>query len=171
MRPVAGRRHEIAPDLGDDLGSGYFALISDDVDARDLWVRQRRLAQREATTGELFELTGADFLLYSLRSTTDRTDLDPLPFQAMATQALKLAAADASDEGWKRAKAMLATSFLEIIDSPDLTVAQGDRLRVALRERIKALRQEALESADMGEAAREPRRAMALADVSGVLDL
>jgi hypothetical protein len=171
VRPVAGRRHEIAPDLGDDLGSGYFALVSSEVASGDLWVSQKRLAQREASTGKLSDLTGADFLLYSMRSTRERTDLSPLPFQATATQALNLAAADASDEGWKRAKATLTASFLQIIDSPDLTTDQGDSLRTHLRERIKALHEEARQTANLGAAPQDAHRAAALADATSLLDL
>ncbi len=168
--PVMGRRHEVDPDLEDDLGSGFFVLAGADVAADGLAVHDRRLV-RAGGDGPPRELEGADFLLYSLVSPIRRSDLELLAFHPLVREAQRLARSDASDDGWRRAKALMVTAFTGIVDSPDLTRAQGDALRAEYRERMSALHAEAAADALMAPAAEDPRRASALVDAVGILDL
>lgn len=170
-RPIIGRRHELAPDLGDDLGSGYFALVDGQVDSHLLWVDDHRLVRRDEATGDLIDLSGLDYLLHSIRSVRRRTDLSQLAFGTTVRQAESLAISDASEGGWKRAKAMMLTAFAEIVDSPDLVRGHGDDLRAELGHRLKSLHEEAQASADMGAAVTDLGRSARMADVTSILDL
>lgn len=169
VRPVAGRRHEVNPDLDDTLGSGYFALMDPAVSAASLRVQGRRLLQ-DSRSG-LQEPAGVDFLLYSLGTTTRRTDLDQLSFARNLREAEKVAATEGSDDGWKRAKGLMSAAFSEIIDSPDLTREHGDALREEYRARLLVLKVEAQRNNDMAAGDEDPQRAAALVDAASVLDL
>lgn len=172
VKPVTGRRHELAPDLGDSLGTGLYVLTDAEVKPRDLWVKDRRLQLRDAESGGFYDLPASDYLLYSLVSVPERNDIDQLAFHPTLREAEKLAHSDASVDGWNRAKAMMTTGFVQVIDSPDLTPPQGDALRATYRDRLKALHEEALADAKMGgEEQADTRRAAALSDAASLLEL
>ncbi len=171
VRPVTGRRHELDPDFADDLGSGYFAVVNQELDPTEIGVHQRRLVRRDPTTGDYPEVEDTDHLLYRLQTSSVRGDVQALPFYGLIREAEKVARSDASDDGWKRAKALMTAGFSQIVDSPDLTRPHGDALREEYRERLKALRVEALADADMSGDDVDARRAAAMAQVADTLDL
>jgi hypothetical protein len=171
VEPIAGRRHEIDPDLDTDLGTGYFVLSEAELNVDQIWVESRRLRTRGAPTAPLEDVSGTDYMLYSLGTTQTRTDIEQLSFHRTIREAEKLANVDASSDGWKRAKAMMTTGFTEIIDSPDLSRVQGDQLRASYRERLLSLHAEAEANANMAGEVGSGRRAAALADATLILDL
>jgi hypothetical protein len=169
VEPVAGRRLEITPDLGDDLGSGYFVLGDDDLPAQTLGVEQHRLVDRDGATGQARDVEGSDFLLYSLVAIPGRTDLEQFSFDRLIKEAYRQALTDGSAGGWKRAKALFVTAGVEIVDSPDLITSQGDMLRSSVQERLLALRAEALATSALAPGDEDPR-ATRLADLAAFMD-
>ena len=171
VRPVAGRRFEVDPDLADDLGTGWFVLADGDLKPENVWVKDHRLQYKHADGGGFYDVPDVDLLLYSLVSAPRRTDIEQLDFHPTIREAETQAHADASDDGWKRAKAIMTTAFTQIIDSADLTMRQGDELRAEWRKRLVTLHEEALANAHMGPGDDDVERARAFADATSILDL
>lgn len=171
VEPVAGRRHELDPDLEDDLGSGFFTVADSDLAPARLWVRDKKLAREDGGPEILVDVDGADLLLYRLHTMAQRSDVERLPFHDGVREALDVAQSDATDAGWSRAKALMSAAFGHIAASPDLITPHGDALRVTYRDRIKALHDEAVANANLGPASAPTPLKNALREAAEVLDL
>jgi hypothetical protein len=119
---IMGFRKEIDPDAGDDMSPGYFVLVDmpEEKLQRDyrLLVRKNRLCY-----GESFETArdfrDADYVLFSISSRPDRTDIDSLPFQSLWDRVLKEASVPKKDN-WESAKANMLSLYQTMVLSPDL---------------------------------------------------
>src|SRR5262249_41063437 len=94
---------------------------------------------------ELRPFRDASFVLFSVNVSHERPlcQIERMPFWANWSTARKLALTG-SDEDWKRAKANLLIFYEAMLESPDLTVEQADRVFAENRERVLKLHEDAL---------------------------
>jgi len=126
--PIVGHRQEFKH----GFGPGYFALIDMPEDRmRDytFWVREDQLlAGPTLATAQSFR--DADYVLYSIKQTPERDDLDLLPvyplWEHVAEETTKSKSDD--DDYWKNAKAFMNNFYQAMVLSPDLTSVQIDKL-------------------------------------------
>lgn len=96
------------------------------VDVSRLRVRDRRLYQ-VWSDGQERKYQGSDYVLYSLVKRDRRGNTSTLPFDSAVEQALN-AARVPTDESWTKAKTLLSSAYLQMMQSPDLTSDEADAL-------------------------------------------
>jgi len=144
ITPLIGLRKEFDPDAGDDLKQSYFALINapeSGLDDKELWVVDNKLLK-----GKDFESAKpyreADYVLYSIRSTTRRSDVDRLPFSGV-WERVQQEAMKPDDNSWERAKADLISLYQTMYLSPDLTTGQANDLKAQYIKEMTKLHEDA----------------------------
>jgi hypothetical protein len=111
---LAGLRNEINPDAGDTFIPGYYALIDQPgVKPEELWVRDNQLYCGGAEA-DLKPFRNADYLLYSIMQTAERTDLIKLPYYSDYERVIGLAAQSTTEDQWKATKANMSALFLKL---------------------------------------------------------
>jgi len=119
---LVGLRREFDHDLANPIRPAFFVLADapeSEVPWRNLWVRDGSLfIGQEPQTLQPFR--AASYVLYSIRSATERTEIDTLPFSKIASEIVELAAS-AEEDDWKRAKAELLVLYKQLLTTPDLT--------------------------------------------------
>jgi hypothetical protein len=144
--PIVGLRKELDPDANDKLTPGYFALFDapdTQVDPKELWVKNDQL-HIGSNLASAKPYRNADYVLYSLAQTTERSDSDLLPFQSQWDR-VHADAAQPTDEHWKSAKANMLSLFQTIAASPDLTAIQASSLTDGYIEKMKLLHKRAVD--------------------------
>jgi hypothetical protein len=127
--PVVGYHTTINPDIGQVFRPAYFVLIDTDaqqVNQDEFWVRDSRLYYgREQSTAQPYRAN--DFILFSIAQGDKRTDEQALSFYPLwkATQDL---AVRPGQHFWNEAKAQFNTLKRELVNSPDLTKSDSQRL-------------------------------------------
>lgn len=150
-QPIAGLRTTFEPDAGDTLQPGYFALIAPGgplLDTKQLWVRERRLVYGPSLEAAQ-EFRGADYVLLSIMQTAERGDIATLPFYLLFKQ-MRAAAVKPDDDSWKVAKSNLVALNQAMVQSPDLTSDQVDKLYVAYKAELLKQRERALDLGALG---------------------
>ncbi|MFX0201552.1 MAG: hypothetical protein ACFFCW_36010 [Candidatus Hodarchaeota archaeon] len=149
--PLIGLRKEFDPDAGDGLAPGYFALI-DMPDARldtnKLWVRERQLVYG-SSLADAKPFRDADFVLYSITQTTERSDAATLPFYQLWERVAQ-EAAKPKEDNWQSAKANMLSLYQTLKLSPDLTHHQADNLTKKYIADMKRLHENAVDLAELG---------------------
>jgi hypothetical protein len=137
--PLLGMRQERDQDANDQIQEGYFALIDvSDTQLKPemLWVKQHQLHYGK-TDVDAKPYREANFVLYSIRQTTERGDMRLLPFYPLYEQLIKDAASTYKSD-WKRALVNLTSLVGSMLLSPDLTEDHaetlGDEYEANLRE-------------------------------------
>lgn len=122
---LAGLRTSLPATTAGIFASGYLALVAPGPQAAPpLHVEDGRLK----LSGEngLLPYRGSDFVLLNIGASEERGNESSLPFYALKVDAL-MALWDGED-GLKRSKANLITAYQQMRKSPDITVAEADRL-------------------------------------------
>jgi len=122
--PIVGLRCEFDQDAKKDgFKPGYFALISPGftVDPNQLWVRDRHLFYGAQP------FRAADYVLYSITQTDERSDIDLLPFHPLWKR-VEREAMGRTDQHWESAQANWSSLYQDIWFSPDLTKKQAKAL-------------------------------------------
>lgn len=140
--PIVGNQQSTNPDVGIPLVSGYHALVNRDerdMDAERLFVVGRRLMKgKDMASAKPYR--DADYVLYSIVPSTERTDEDQFSFYPTWKEAQKLAAS-LNAEAWKSAWVRYLICREDIMGSPDLIEAHKDaldrRFQGELGERIR----------------------------------
>lgn len=149
-KPVVGYRTTINPDVGDMLEPAYFALIDEEemqLERDWFWVRDSRLYYgKEQATAQPYR--DNDFVLYSIAQGDSRHDEMTLPFYPLWETARDLAARPES-HFWKEAKAQFSTLLRSLLDSPDLTKPDSDRLTDEYYQEIQQIRKKAALAASL----------------------
>ena len=149
--PVIGHRREIDPDAGDALHPGYFALVDAEegsLDPATLWVREGRLHVGR-TRDAAVPYREADYILYSIASTAERSDVSTLPFYPQWEHVQREAAVP-TDDAWKSAKANMLALYQSLVLAPDLTPAHAERLADEYARTMKARHQRAVDLGQLG---------------------
>jgi len=112
-----------------DLHPAYFALV--DIDegeaaSRRFGVRGRRLVEG-ADLATAAHVRDASFILYSIDTSPDRSDLPRLPFFPLSERVIE-EASKPGDEALKSARANLLSLYQSLVLSPDVTQADAERL-------------------------------------------
>jgi hypothetical protein len=139
--PIVGNQQSTNPDIGIPLTTGYYALINQD--ERDLreeqfFVVNRRLMKGK-DIGSAKPFRDADYVLYSVVSSQERTDEDQFSFYPMWKEA-RMMASNLTTESWKSAWVRYYLCREAIMGSPDLIEdhkeALDDRFQKELGDRI-----------------------------------
>jgi len=170
-QPIAGLRTTFDPDAGDILRPSYLALIApggQPLDTKQLWVQERRLVYGPGLQTAI-EFRSADYVLFSITQTGERGDIATLPFYPLYRQ-MRAAAVKPDDDSWKVAKANLVALNQAMVQSPDLTSDQVDKLYAAyklelLKQRERAVDLGALGGEEDSEAEKKIRSAAADLDL------
>jgi hypothetical protein len=136
--PIVGNQKSTNPDVGIPLVSGYYALINRDeseLDEGTFFVVNRRLVRgKDMASAKPYR--DADFVLYSIVPSTERTDEDQFSFFPTWKEARKLAASlDA--ESWKSAWVRYFICREAIMSSPDLIEEHKDTLDRRFQEELQ----------------------------------
>lgn len=149
--PLIGLRKEFDPDAGEILQPGYFALIDMDekqLKADELWVRDRQLLYgKSLADAEPFR--HADYVLYSIAQTSERSDVSILPFYSQLDRVVKEASVP-TDEGWQSATANMLSLYQTMLLSPDLIRKQACALAEKYKAEIKKIHETAVDNAKLG---------------------
>ncbi|HEY1248441.1 MAG TPA: hypothetical protein VGE97_05600 [Nitrososphaera sp.] len=156
-KALIGMRREFSPDSGDAFQPCYFVLIDtpeDEIDINKLWVNRRQLMYGP-TIEDAYPFRDADFVLYSISQSIERTDLTRLPFYSLWQRVRKEAMVPRLD-AWESAKSNMLALYQEIMTSPDLTKSHASRLIDVYRTEMKQLNQEAIKTAELGGENEDP---------------
>lgn len=171
--PIMGYRTEIDLDAGDDVEPGYFALVDmSDAELRgyELRVRDDKLVHGP-NLAEAEPFRAADYVLYSLASTTARSDIPKLQFYELWQRVLREAAVP-TDESYASAKANMLSLYQTMLLSPDLLREHARVLAKEYSLEMKRTFEEAVDVANLGEGEDRPDELAAIRNESlGVLDL
>lgn len=148
--PIVGNQQSTNPDVGIPLTSGYYALINqDEADIREdrFFVVGRRL-MRGKDMASATPFRDADYVLYSVVPSTERTDEDQFSFYPTWKEALKMAS-NLDPDAWKSAWVRYYLCREAIMGSPDLIEthkeALDERFQSELQARIGKSREIAIE--------------------------
>ncbi|MDJ0704349.1 MAG: hypothetical protein QNJ46_13780 [Leptolyngbyaceae cyanobacterium MO_188.B28] len=176
---IVGLRKEFDPAAGDKFEPGYFVLIDQPqgtIDTRQLWVRDHQLVYGNSLpTAQPFRQ--ADYVLYSIIQTSERSDEVSLPFYPLYKQ-VKDAATKPDPESWKRAKANMLTLYQNLVNSPDLIPSQVRTLVNRYVQEMRELHATAVglgslssDTFDIGPLNEESAIEVSLSQASKILDL
>jgi hypothetical protein len=149
-QPLIGMREELDPEGGDRFTPRFWALINQqDVDPQSLWVRDQELVRGKSLLGAT-PYRDADFVLYSLTRPpkNKRTDISTLSFYPLWERVEQ--EAGSGEKAYELAKADMASLYLTIKASPDLTVPQKEALVEDFKARMVAAQQGAKDIQSLG---------------------
>jgi hypothetical protein len=148
-KPIIGLRTEFDPDTGYTLKPGYFALI----DKPGLKINELRVRDRQLLYGENEEkaqpFREADFVLYSIGQTTERTDIRNLHFYPLWEHVANEAAKPREDT-WKSANHNMVTLWQEMRSSADLTDRQSIEIATKFKKEMKEIYDKSVAMATLG---------------------
>jgi hypothetical protein len=154
--PLVGLRSEFDPDRGMAFEPGYFVLINKPgVEQHKLWVQEDKLLYGDsAETAQPYR--DADYVLYSIGQTTERSDYKSLPFYQVWKQAIAESISRSADK-WENALKNWTVLYQTMSLSPDLIPSQVEALADECREVMDAKHNKVLSRGGMGtEAGHSP---------------
>ena len=151
---LAAYRGSLAPSLIRPFSAQFSALLTPPVlpDLAVLSVCDGRLVADADVAPVPYR--GSDFVLISVEGMKDRDDLNQLPFNARRLAALK--ALREGRDGITRAKGILTTGYGEMLESPDMTSGQADRVFEVWRQELSARKSELEKMRALSQAEHEP---------------
>lgn len=147
--PVVAIRNTVNLAAGNDFKPGYSVLIDapeNSIKKENFWVRDGRLFYGTSLSSSI-PYSEKDFVLFSIIQSEARNDVSALQFYPRWEET-QLQAAQSNQ--WEDAKSSFNALYLELLVNPDLTDFQKDTLRQEYRNRMKYLREVALENTKMG---------------------
>jgi len=150
-KALVGIRATINPNIGQELEPAYYVLIdaeSDAIDRDKFWVKDNQLCYGDdLASAEPYR--EHDFVLFSIVQGLRRDDERTLSFYPLWETTQDLAARPDAHH-WKEAKAHFNTLKRQLLNSPDLTRPDYQRLRNYFLEEIKRRREETVMESDLG---------------------
>jgi len=140
LSPLFGLRTEFHQDVGPSLKESFFALINtpqNELNEDELWVLDNELCKGKSFSDSK-PYRDADYVLYSIKATTKRTDLNFLNFND-AWKRVKEDAMKPDAESWKRAKAGMNALRITMYNSPDLTTKHALKAAANYKKEMKEL--------------------------------
>lgn len=141
--PVLGYHTTISPDIGQKLEPAFIALINEDaqrVERDQFWVVNSKLHYGQ-NLADVQPYRAHDFILFSIAQGDTRSDTDMLPFSPLWKTTRDLAA-HAGNHYWEDAKAQFQTLARELINCPDLTEPDVQRLIEQYKDELKQTRRQ-----------------------------
>ena len=166
----SGYRLTINPDIGQRLEPTYMVLIDSDereIEKDEFLVRESRLHRGSQP------YRGKDFVLLKIAQGDRRTDEQTLPFYPLWETTREMATRSANDHIWGEAKAHFKTLNRALLDSPDLTKPDYNRLSDEYLAEVKEQRERAVSLSILrasSELSEEENRARQIADELDELD-
>ncbi len=155
--PLIGFRKTIDQDAGDKLEPGYLALIDipeDQLDLNKLWVRDHQLLFGDGLAGAQ-PFRKADYVLYSISQTSQRSDEETLPFYPLWKRVVEEASRPKPDN-WDSAKSNMLSLYQTMMLSPDLTKNQAFGLTEKYTIEMKKIHEKVVGLSTLGEEKAEP---------------
>ena len=149
--PVVGWSQGMDPDANDVLEPCYFALINQpesDVDPDSFWVRNNRLLKGSTLAGAK-PFREADYILYSLVQTKDRSDIAQMSFYDLYQQ-MRINAGSSNRSDYKLAQITMSMLKQRLILSPDLTEPQSEKLQKKYTDEMVRKHEEAIATTQRG---------------------
>jgi hypothetical protein len=168
--PVVGYRLTINPDIGQRLEPTYMVLIDSDereIKKGEFLVRESRLHCGSQPYRE------KDFALLKIAQGDRRTDEQTLPFYPLWETTLEMATRSANNHFWDETKAHFKTLNRALLNSPDLTKPDYDRLSDEYLAEVKEQRERAIALGSLrttSEVSEEETRARRMAEELDELD-
>ena len=168
--PVVGYRLTINPDIGQPLEPTYMVLIDSDereVKKDEFLVRESRLHHGSQPYRR------EDFVLLKIAQGDKRTDEQTLPFYPLWETTREMATRSANDHFWDETKAHFKTLNRALLNSPDLTKPDYDRLSDEYLAEVKEQRERAIALGSLkatSELPEEETRARRMAEELDELD-
>ena len=153
IESLVGLRKEFDPDAGDVLKPGYFALINSESELNPdkLWVRQDQLVYGKNLI-DAKPFRDADYVLYSIVQTTERSDVAKLPFYPLWKRVLQdVTDKKLTEEKWQSAKVNMASLFQMMRLSPDLVKQQVYKLTQEYRLEMRRCYDETVGIQNLGD--------------------
>jgi hypothetical protein len=154
--PIAGHRIELSPIKPAGFRTSFSALIDNTTEVPTQRLRviagRLHLSNGDAITTP-YDLTS--FVLYSVKASDRRHDIDTLPFYSLYRSVLDDATKRSAD-AWASAKAKFAELWQQVTLSPDLTRAQAHELREVWRQELLAEHQATVNSPLLSMGAQAP---------------
>lgn len=150
-KPLVGYRREFDPDAGDVVQSNYFALINmpeSEFNRQELWVRDHQLVSGKSLE-EAKPFRKADYVLYSITQTPERSDEELLSFYPLWERVAQEAMIP-KEANWKSAKSNMLSLYQTMMLSPDLTQNQANSLTQKYTTEMKRLYDKAVDIAELG---------------------
>lgn len=151
IQPLIGLRKQFGQDADDVIEPHYFALIDmpeSKLNAKELWVREGQLVYGKSLE-DAKPFRDADYVLYSIISTPDRSDETILPFYPLWKRIVK-EATKPDENSWGRAKGDMMSFYQNMVLSPDLTLKQADILNDKYVNEMILLHKKAVDMAVLG---------------------
>ena len=150
--PIVGLREEFDEAAQKPPRTGYYVLIDapeEEIDVSRLWVRDRRLRHGDDLQTSV-PYRDSDYVLYSVRSTSERRDVGMLPFGEIWTRVKKEACVP-TPEGLESARRNMTSLYQSMTTSPDLTLDQAQALAGEYVAKMKKLHEGAVAIGVRGE--------------------
>ena len=141
-------RFTINPDINQIFAPGYIVLIDmdeDDLKGKKFWVKEGRLVEGDGTQ----PYRAHNFVLLQVAQGVKRSDEETLSFYPLWQRTQELANNAISDTTWADAKAHFNTLKRALLESPDLTRPDFERLVNGYLENTVELRKQAMLLASM----------------------
>jgi hypothetical protein len=161
---VVGYRLTINPDIGQPLEPTYMVLIDSDereIEKSEFLVQESRLHRASQPYRQ------KDFILLKIAQGDRRTDEQTLPFYPLWETTLEMATRSANNHFWEETKAHFKTLNRALLNSPDLTEPDYDRLSDEYLAEVKEQRERAIALSSMrpsSELSEEENRAQRIAE-------
>ncbi len=168
--PIIGLYKGFNPDAGNPIKPSYFALINmpeDDLNTNELWVCNHQLVYGK-NRADAKPFRDADFVLYSITQSSERSDLDKLPFNNLYRRMIKKAINSSTETCWKATKADMTALYQTIRFSPDLTSVHAKGLREKYKNEMIQEHDKAVDASMLGPAVKvdsELREAVSILDL------
>ncbi|MEM1073730.1 MAG: hypothetical protein AAGI36_04720 [Pseudomonadota bacterium] len=150
--PVLGHRIELDPDAGDEINPAYFAFVDmpeEELGKYTLWIVKDRL-MHGPSMDQAKPFRDADFVLTSIASTPERSDMDMLSFSDTWKRVLKEAAVP-SEDGYTSAKSNLVSLAQTMLLSPDLIEEHAELLSDDYGLRMQSAHLRAVKRANLSD--------------------
>ncbi|MFX0205520.1 MAG: hypothetical protein ACFFDT_06000 [Candidatus Hodarchaeota archaeon] len=154
-KPLIGFSKQFNPSKG--FEPSYFALINmpnSKLDTADLWVQDGQLVYGKSLSNAK-PFRHADFVLYSITQTSERTDETTLPFYSQWERVVKEATVPMEDN-WQSAKSNMLSLYQTLMLSADLIRKQAEKLAKKYKDEMKRIHDNAVEMAELGREKKEP---------------
>lgn len=156
-KPLIGYRKEFDPDAGDVVQPNYFALINmpeSEFNVQELWVRDHQLVYGKSLE-EAKPFRKADYVLYSITQTPERSDEELLSFYPL-WERVKEEATKPYEENWRNAKTIMSSLCQAMWLSPDLTESQALQLADEYSQKMVAWHEREVRRASLGQEEKSP---------------
>jgi hypothetical protein len=154
VQPLIGLRKEFPSDV---FESQYFALVNmpeSKFNPNELWVRNGQLVHGD-NLPDAKPYRDSDYVLFSINRTSERDDVETLPFYPLWNRVVEEARV-AKEDNWESAKTAMSNLYLAMRLSPDITESHAEALADDYITKMQAIQTTACKIAKLGDVKTKP---------------